>query len=257
MAVPPSGICATCGSALRTRLRAEPDLRGVARELLAERDRDGVHQVRAAGLDDVLERVGLGRERGLELLERRQQPVRRDVERGEVHGAREDVVGGLAHVHVVVGVGALAREVADDLVGVHVRRGAGAGLEDVDRELVVVRALGDLVAGGGDAVREVGVEQAEIGVGARGGALDAAEPAHDRDRHALAGHGEVVDGLAGLPAPELLRRVLDGHGSPSQFGEAGTLAAAPGPGSGVTLRGSSGSPQWLHTIVGAAWWPHS
>ena len=106
-------------------------------------------------------------------------------------------------------------------------------------------------------LREVGVEQAEVRVGARGGALDAAEPAHDRDRHALAGHGEVVDGLAGLPAPELLRRVLDGHGSPSQFGEAGTLAAAPGPGSGVTLRGSSGSPQWLQTIVGSAWWPHS
>ena len=42
---------------------AEPDLRRVAGELLAERDRDRVHQVRAAGLDDVLERLGLGGER--------------------------------------------------------------------------------------------------------------------------------------------------------------------------------------------------
>ena len=56
VAVPPSGICATCGSALRTRSRAEADLRGVAGELLAERHGHGVHQVRAAGLDDVLER---------------------------------------------------------------------------------------------------------------------------------------------------------------------------------------------------------
>ena len=39
VAVPPSGICATCGSALRTRAGAEPDLRRVAGELLAERDR--------------------------------------------------------------------------------------------------------------------------------------------------------------------------------------------------------------------------
>ena len=75
VAVPPSGICATCGSALRTRLRAEPDLRGVAAELLAERDRHRVHQVRAAGLDDVGELVGLRRERALELLERGQQRV--------------------------------------------------------------------------------------------------------------------------------------------------------------------------------------
>ena len=63
-------------------------------------------------------------------------------------------------------------------------------------------------AGGGDPLGEVGVEQAELGVGARGGALDAAEPAHDRDGDALAGHGEVVDGLGGLAAPELRGGVL-------------------------------------------------
>ena len=43
--------------------RAEPHLRRVAGELLAERDRDRVHQVRAARLDDVVELGGLGRER--------------------------------------------------------------------------------------------------------------------------------------------------------------------------------------------------
>ena len=53
VAVPPSGICATCGSAFVDPPAAQPDLRRVAGELLAERDRDGVHEVRAAGLDDV------------------------------------------------------------------------------------------------------------------------------------------------------------------------------------------------------------
>ena len=70
-------------------------------------------------------------------------------------------------------------------------------------------------------------------------------------RDALAGHGEVVDGLAGLAAPELRGGVLHAH-----RGET-VSTRAPGPGSGVTLRGSSGSPQWLQTIVGSAWWPHS
>ncbi len=104
VAVPPSGICADVREGGLDTRAAEADLRGVAGELLAERDRDRVHQVRAAGLHEVLELLGLGRERLLERLQRGQQPVGRLVERGEVHGAREDVVGGLPHVHVVVRV---------------------------------------------------------------------------------------------------------------------------------------------------------
>ena len=132
---------------------------------------------------------------------------------------REDVVGRLAHVHVVVGVGAVAGEVGDDLVGVHVRRGARAGLEDVDRELVVVLAVGDLVGRGGDALGDVAVEQAEPGVGARRRALDAPQPVHDRQPDALAGDLEVPDRLGGLSAPELLfmfdRHVLEGTCEPA------------------------------------------
>ena len=103
---------------------AELDLRGVAAELLAERDGHGVHEVRAAGLDDVGERLGLGRQRRLELAERGQQVVGRGIQRREVHGRGEDVVRRLAEVDVVVGVHALARERGHDLVGVHVRRRA-------------------------------------------------------------------------------------------------------------------------------------
>jgi hypothetical protein len=190
----------------RVRTRAMPcaHLRRVAGELLAERDRDGVHQVRAPGLDDVVELVGL---RSSDAASARAPAAGRCelVERGEVHGGREDVVRRLAHVDVVVRVHALAGERRDHLVRVHVRARARAGLEDVDRELVVELAGGDPVAGGGDALGDVGVEQPEVGVRARGGGLDPAEPVRDRR-----GIGSPETGssrrLLGLAAPQLRAR---------------------------------------------------
>ncbi len=56
-------------------LGALADLRGVAGELLAERHGHGVHPVRAAGLDHVVELAGLRLERGAQLVECRQQVV--------------------------------------------------------------------------------------------------------------------------------------------------------------------------------------
>ena len=187
-------------------LLAEADLRRVAAELLAEGHGHRVHEVRAPRLDDVLEALGLARERALELLERGQQLVGRTIERREVHGAGEHVVGGLAHVDVVVGVHAVAGQRGEDLVGVHVRRGARAGLEDVDRELRVVVAGGHLVARARDRVGELGVELAQVGVRPGRGALDAPEPVDDRGGDRLAGDGEVVDGLLRLAAVERLSR---------------------------------------------------
>ena len=127
-----------------------------------------------------------------------QQVVRRLVERGQVHGRREDVVRRLAHVHVVVRVDVVAGERRDHLVRVHVRRGARAGLEDVDRELVVELACGDAVGGGCDALGLVGVEQAQLGVHAGGSGLDPAEPAGDGGRDRPPGDGEVLDRLPRL-----------------------------------------------------------
>ena len=91
-AVPPSGILPRRGSASCTRADALAHLGGVAAELLAERDRHGVHPVRAARLDDVVELLRLRLERRAEQVERGQQVVDDLVERGEVHGGREDVV---------------------------------------------------------------------------------------------------------------------------------------------------------------------
>ena len=211
-AVPPSGIWPSRLRLSRDALDPFAHLRGVAAELLAEGDGDGVHQVRAARLDDVVERLRLRLERGGERLERRQQVVLELTERREVDGRGEDVVRALAHVDVVVRVHVLAGERGDHLVRVHVRAGAGARLEDVDRELVVVLALGNRVAGGGDALGLVGVEQSELGVRARGGGLDPSQPARHRHRDRLAGDGEVGDRLARLAAPQLPLR-LGAHGS--------------------------------------------
>ena len=184
------------------------NLRRVAAELLAEGYGHGVHEVRAAGLHDVVELLGFPLERGRKRVERREQAVRCLVQRGQVHGRREDVIRRLAHVHVVVRVDVVARQRRDHLVRVHVRRRARAGLEDVDRELVVELTCGDAVGGGCDALGLVGVEQAEIGVHAGCSSLDPAEPAGDGSRDRLPGNGEVLDRLPGLGAPEL---VLHGH----------------------------------------------
>ena len=79
----------------------------------------------------------------------------------------KDIVGALAHVHVVVGMdGLVGREaiaaadldgpMGDHLVDVHVGRGAGTGLKDIDGKLPVEASValaiavevGHLAAGG-------------------------------------------------------------------------------------------------------------
>src|SRR6185436_6656380 len=189
------------------------DLGRVAAELLAQRDRDGVHPVRAARLDDVRKLVRLALQGRSEPVERGQQVVCDLVQRGEVHGRREHVVRALAHVHVVVHVDAIAGDGRDHLVRVHVRGGAGARLEDVDRELRVELAVRDPVAGGRDPLRLLGVEQAQLTVHARGGSLDPSQPAGDGRGDRLPGDREVADRLPRLSAPELTLgcRRIGGH----------------------------------------------
>ena len=152
-------------------LRSESDLGGVSGELLSERDRDRVHQVRPAGLDEVGELIGLALQGGAQLVQRGEEVGVDLAQRRQVNGGRKDVVRGLPHVDVVVRVGSVARERGDHLVRVHVRRGPGASLEDVDRELVVVFAGGDLVAGLRDPLGEIGIELSELGVRSRAAAL--------------------------------------------------------------------------------------
>src|SRR5262249_3889673 len=81
---------------------ALPDLRGVAAELLAERDGHSIHEVRPARLDDVVELHRLRLQRDREPVESREQIVDDLAQRRQMDGRGEDVVRGLAHVDVVV-----------------------------------------------------------------------------------------------------------------------------------------------------------
>ncbi|OEI69339.1 ribosomal protein S5 [Curtobacterium sp. ER1/6] len=146
-------------------LDAEPDLSGVAAELLAERDRGGIHQVGATGLHGVRPEGRLRLERRGEVLERGDEGADEGLGDGDVHRRGEDVVRRLRGVDVVVRVdvraGDAGRERRQDLVHVHVRRRAAAGLVDVDRELVVVLAADDRVRGPRDRVGHRRVHDAE------------------------------------------------------------------------------------------------
>ena len=88
------------------------------------------------------------------------------------------------------------------LVGVHVRGRARAGLEHIDRELVVELTGRDPVSGSSDPLSDLGVEQAEVRVDSRGGALDPPKPVDHSARNRLAGDPEVLDCLACLASVE-------------------------------------------------------
>ena len=60
----------------------------------------------------------------LQLLQGGQQLAGDLAQGGQVHRRGEHVVGGLTHIHVIVGMDALAGQPRDHLVGVHVGRGA-------------------------------------------------------------------------------------------------------------------------------------
>ena len=105
-AVPPAGKFARRrGCACSARARHKLDLPGVAAELLAQADRRGVGQMRAADLDDVVPLLGLVREHVVEV--RSSGGIRSlwiAMADGDVDGGREHVVGRLPHVDVIVGM---------------------------------------------------------------------------------------------------------------------------------------------------------
>ena len=86
-------------------------------------------------------------------------------QQGQTRRRREDVVGGLADVDVIVRVDArvraarlaqdFGRAVGEHFVGVHVVRRAGAGLVHVDDELIAQPAREDLVGGRDDRAGDV------------------------------------------------------------------------------------------------------
>ena len=157
----------------------------------------------------------------LEVLQDRDQLLADPLQRRDVDGGGDHVVGRLPHVHGVVGVDrascrprwpvsfSLATP-GDHLVGVHVRRGARAGLEDVDDELVVVLPVGDGLGGLDDRRPEVGVEQAEVHVDLGRGLLDQAHRPDQGPGGPERADLEIQLGPAGLGAVVGVGRDLHG-----------------------------------------------
>ncbi len=198
---------------------AEANLSGVARELLAQGDGGRVLEVRAADLDDVLERSRLVLEGFQEVPQGRDQEAVDLARDRDVDGRREAVVGRLAPVHVIVGVDrllaaahaaeALDGEVRQDLVHVHVRLGARAGLPDDEREFVIVLALDDVLRRAGNRLGQGAVEFAEVLVDEGRGLFHEGKTMGQGDGHPLAADLEVLERPLRLGAPEAVGGNLD------------------------------------------------
>ncbi|KDS76745.1 hypothetical protein KM22_03905 [Bordetella bronchiseptica KM22] len=200
-------------------LLGQVQLRHVAGDLLAQRQRGGVLQMGAADLDDVVERRALGGQRAAQRLQGGQHAVL-DLDRGgHVHGGRKGIVGRLAPVHVVVGVhlaafAALAAQqlggaVGQHLVHVHVALRARAGLPDRQRKLIGPLAGDHLIGGPHDGVCDLRIQLAQLGVDLGGGALQARHGGDQRHRHLLGRDREEMQRALGLRAPQVLLGHLD------------------------------------------------
>ncbi len=183
----------------------------VGREFLSEADRRRVLQVGPARLDDAVELLAPGQE-GLGQAVHRLEQGEQGGERREPHGGRDDVVGALRHVDVIVrvyrGVRApltaenLVGPIGEDFVAVHVVAGAGAGLVDVDHELVPKITAEDFVGGRDDRVGQLAVEPARLLVRECGGLLDLDDGVDKGRERPEPGDGVVFDGAQGLNAVE-------------------------------------------------------
>ncbi|MNS69958.1 hypothetical protein D3C72_1032890 [compost metagenome] len=174
---------------------------GVGAELLAHGHRHRVLQVGAARLDHVGELGRLGLEAGGQALQRVVQRGQ-DHQGREAHGRGNHVIGGLAHVDVVVGmdVGVLAQlatqqlvgPVGDHLVGVHVEGRPGPGLVGVHHEVVVVKPQRDLARRLLDRPSLLLRQVAQLVVRPSGGDLDGRDRPHHRRRQRQPADGEVA-----------------------------------------------------------------
>ena len=173
------------------RARSRVELGDVAGELLPERQRHRVLQVRAADLDDVGELLGLGVERVAQRVHRRDESLATIssaaamcIAVGKVSFDDCDMFtssfGWTGFFAAHLAAGQLDRAVRDDLVDVHVGLRARAGLPDAQREVVVELAGDHLVGRLHDQLASSRRSSLpEVAVDQRGGLLEDAERADD------------------------------------------------------------------------------
>ena len=190
----------------------------IAAKFLAQRQRCGVLRMGPADLDDVLELLRLRRQRRLQLAQTRQQRVPRHHADPHMHGRRESVIRGLAHVAMVIGVYGglrahlttqnLNRPVRDHFVGVHVGLCARARLPNHQREVVVKLAVNHFLCGLLNRRGQGRVQIPELQVHRGAGLLDHTQGTHDRHRLLFPANGEVHDRALRLRPPIFICRDL-------------------------------------------------
>ncbi len=184
----------------------------VARELLAERERHRVLEVRPPDLDDPRPGACLGVEGVAQRGDRRQQ-----AQLGAPSAtATWSAVGNVSFDDWLMftwsfgWIGALPPRTprrqlvgapGDHLVHVHVRLGARAGLPDAERELGRQRPVDDLAGSADDQVAAVRREEAEVRVDLGGGTLEDPERVDDRDGHRVACRSRSGGASAGSGRP--------------------------------------------------------
>jgi len=145
----------------------------VTAELLPQRERDGVHYVGSADLDDPVELLALRLQRVAQLGQGGDQKMDDLFDRSDVHRGREGVVRRLSFVDVVVGVNPLRAErlphqfegaVGDYFVAVHIGLRPRTGLPDDEREVVVEGSGDDVIRGTADDVGFLLGQGSEFGV---------------------------------------------------------------------------------------------
>ncbi len=173
----------------------------VGGKFLPEAHRNRILHVGAAGLHDVVKGLRFFRECRRQVLEHRVQLVQRQ-QRGQPHRGREDIVGGLPVIHMVVGmkVGVFAQfpaqdfvgAIGDHFIGIHMQAYPCARLKNIDHEFRVPFAIDHFLGSLDNGVGALRIHQAEFLVGLRGGTLDHAQGADKRRMSAHPGDGEIV-----------------------------------------------------------------
>ncbi len=191
-------------------------------DLLGETNGGRVLQMRASGLNHAFIFLLQAPECGDQRIDGGEELILNGDDGGNVHRGGEGIIGGLAHIDVVIGMqqlfaGQLVAAIGDDLVGVHVALRARARLPHHQGEVIVERAGHHLIAGLGDGgklfVSHLLGAQLVVGDGRR--LLQHAECMRD-----LAGHGfqpyadeEIFMAAFGLRRPVFVGRHLDlAHG---------------------------------------------
>ena len=124
--------------------------------------------------------------------------------------SRNDVVGGLAAVYMVVGmydgvIALLAAQkldgaVGDDLIGVHIDGGSGAALNRVHDEILMMLTGQNLVAGFHDGVGDLLVQQVNLAVCNSSSLFNISQAVDNLRMHIQSGDMEVLCSTQGLDA---------------------------------------------------------